>query len=100
MTPICGKASNDNAAIVPPMMMNGRRLPFQNHAWSDREPMMTWPKMPAIGPAAHTSPMSWTSSPNWVVRIQLSAESCTDSASPIAVDGRLSVAKKSLLRSL
>ena len=46
--------------------------------------------MPASGPAAQTSPMSWMSRPYFVERIQLSTEICTDSAKPMAVAGSVS----------
>ena len=100
MTSMLGSASRVSAAIVPPTRMNGRRRPRQNHTRSLQTPMMTWPNMPAIGPAAQTRPMSWISRPYCVVRIQLSAEICTDSAKPSAVAGSARIARNLLLRFL
>ena len=99
ITPIFGNASRVSAAIVPPTRMKGLRRPFQSQTRSDIAPMMTCPKMPAIGPAAHTRPMSCTSRLYLVSRIQLSAASCTDNAKPRAVAGRASIARNVLLRS-
>ena len=61
MTPMFGKASSIRAAMTPPMRMNGRRRPFQNQTRSLISPMMTWPMIPASGPAAQTRPTSWMS---------------------------------------
>ncbi len=86
---ILGNASKLNAAITPPMRMKGRRRPPQNHTLSLTMPKMTWPKMPAMGPAAHTKPTSSIFRLYLVVRIQLSAAICTESAKPIAEEGKL-----------
>ena len=51
--------------------------------------MMTWPMMPASGPAAQTMPISSSFNPYFVDISQLSAEICTARAKPMAVDGRL-----------
>ncbi len=84
-----GRASNIRDASVPPMSMNGRRRPPQNHTLSLMSPITTWPTIPASGPAAHTKPTWWISRWYFVVNSQLSAEIWIDSANPIAVDGRL-----------
>ncbi len=90
ITSMLGRASSISAASTPPMRMKGRRRPPQNQTLSLMTPMMTCPRMPAIGPAAHTSPTSSIARPYFVLRIQLNAEICTDRAKPIAVAGRLS----------
>ena len=92
MLSMLGSASSIEAAKTPPISMNGRLLPPQNQTLSLIRPMMTWPKIPARGPAAHTIPTSWMSRLYLVVRIQLSAEIWTESANPIAVEGRLMIA--------
>ena len=79
-----------SAASTPPMRMNGRRRPPQNHTLSLITPMSTCPMIPASGPAAHTMPISWMSRPYCVLRIQLSAAICIDSAKPMAVAGSAS----------
>ena len=59
ISPMCGSARSISAARMPPMMMNGRRRPPQNHTRSLITPISSWPMMPASGPAAHTRPISW-----------------------------------------
>ena len=93
ITPIDGSANNIAAVNTPPTRMNGRRRPPQNQTLSLTIPMITCPRIPASGPAAQTIPISWISSPYLVDNSQLSAEICTASANPIAVDGRLSSIK-------
>ncbi len=87
-----GSRNTISAARVPPIRMKGRRRPPQNQALSLIRPMSTWPRMPAVGPAAQTMPISWISSPKRVDRIQLRAEIWMHRAKPIAVEGRLRVA--------
>ena len=89
MARMFGRAKSISAARTPPIMINGRRRPPQNQTLSLISPMMTWPNIPASGPAAQTIPTSWMSRPYCVVSIQLSAEIWMESANPIAVDGRL-----------
>ena len=98
MTPMYGSARIISAARMPPMMMNGRRRPPQNHTRSLITPTSSWPMMPASGPAAHTSPISWMSRPYSVDRIQLSTEICTDRAKPMAVAGSVSRTRKGVDR--
>ena len=74
ITSMFGRARSINDARRPPIKMNGRRLPFQNQTLSLITPTITCPKIPAIGPAAQTSPTSWISSLYFVLSIQLNAE--------------------------
>ena len=69
--------------------MKGRRRPPHSQTRSLMMPMITWPRMPASGPAAQTMPISSSFSPYLVDISQLRAEICTANANPIAVDGRL-----------
>jgi len=89
IAPIEGRAVSMSAVSTPPTRMKGRRRPPHSQTLSLMMPISSWPTMPASGPAAHTMPISWMSSPYLVDSYQDRAEICTDSAKPIAVDGRL-----------
>jgi hypothetical protein len=69
--------------------MKGRRRPPQNQVLSLMKPTITWPRMPASGPAAHTRPISSILRWYLVESSQLSAEIWMQSAKPMAVAGKL-----------
>ena len=89
ISPRNGNANNMSDANTPPIKINGRRRPPQNHALSLTSPTIGWARRPASGPASQTRPTCSMERLYFVLRIQLSAEICTHSAKPIAVDGRL-----------
>ena len=53
-----GNAKSINPVSIPPMIIQGRRLPPINHSLSLIAPTIGWAIIPAIGPAAHTIPIS------------------------------------------
>ena len=83
-----GKAKIISAARIPPMMINGFLRPPQNQALSLINPMMGCPRIPAMGPAAHTIPIWSISRLYFVLRIQLKTAIWIDKANPIAVLGK------------
>ena len=94
---ICGSAKNAIVLTIPPIIINGRRLPPINHTLSLIKPTITCPKIPAIGPASQTNATSSIFNPYLFDKIQLSAAIWVESANPTAVAGSASKARNGLL---
>ena len=94
---MCGSAKKAMVLTIPPIIINGRRLPPINQTLSLTNPTIICPKIPATGPASHTNATSSIFNPYLFDKIQLSAAIWVESANPTAVAGSASKARNGLL---